>query len=177
MLVSTRVEAQASRDQAQPARYIAAWSIGVPLRLDKSADFGQSTFAPAFTDALGGYVFATKSRLRHGLGLGLSTNLSTDGGYTQPVAAFDQIVVMPSYLLYWDANPELFGVGHFGLPILVRGGTNAGAEVAFALGYRLLAGFGTFAEASLDAFAGASSRLNVSFSLEAGLFLDYEVLP
>jgi hypothetical protein len=177
MSLSTHAAAQSVRDEARPARYIAAWSVGVPLRLGKTADLGQSTFAPAFMDALGGYVFASKARLRHGMGLGLSTNLSSDGGYTEPVAALDQLVVMPSYLLYWDANPDLFGVGHFGVPIVVRGGPNAGAEVAFALGYRWLAGLGTFAEAGLDAFAGASKRLNVSFSLEAGLFFDYEVLP
>jgi hypothetical protein len=161
----------------QPARYLAAWSAGVPLRLGQNADFGQSALAPAFSDALGGYVFSGRSRFRHGLGLGLSVNLTPDGGYTEPVAMLDQLVLMPSYLLYADLGRELFGVGHFGLPISVRGGTSAGTEIGFALGYRWLAGFGPFAEASFDAFAGASSTLHVMFSLEAGLFIDYEVLP
>lgn len=168
--------AEAGRDES-PGRYLGSWSVGVPLRLGKNAKFGQGVFAPASTDALGGYVFAGRARFRHGLGLGLSTNLTADGGYTEPVAVLDQLVVMPSYLLYWNAGPDIFGVGQLGLPILVRGGKSAGAEAAFALGYRWLAGFGTFARAGFDVFAGASSTLHATVSLQAGLFLDYEVLP
>jgi hypothetical protein len=171
------VTAQASAQAESPARYIASWSLGVPLRLGTNSDFGQKALAPVFTDALGGYVFSGKSRFRHGVGLGLSLNLTDDGGYTEPVRALDQLVVMPSYLLFYDAAPALFALGHFGIPFLVHGGTNAGAEVAFALGYRLLAGIGTFAEAGLDAFAGSGSTVHVTFSLEVGLFFDYEVLP
>jgi hypothetical protein len=173
---AARAAAEPPLDQ-QPARYVGALSAGVPLRLGQSEKFGQGTFAPAFTDALGGYVFGGRARFRHGLGLGLSTNLSGDGGYTEPVYALDQMVVMPSYLLYWDANPDLFALGHAGLPILVRGGKSVGVEAGAALGYRLLAGFGAFAGAGFDVFAGTSSALHLTFSLEAGLFLDYEVLP
>jgi hypothetical protein len=128
-------------------------------------------------DAMGGYVLPSGSRLRHGAGLGLSFNLAHDGGYTEPVTPWSQLVLMPSYLLYWDASPDLYAVGHVGLPILLHGGTSAGAEVGFALGYRMLAGFGTFAQAGLDLFPGASSTVHLTFSLAAGLFLDYEVLP
>lgn len=162
----------------QPARYVASWTAGMPLRLGKRAEFGQSAFAPAFTDAMGGYVFAARARFRHGVGLGLSANLSRDGGYTEPVYPLDQLAVMPSYLLYWEAwNPAWFALGHLGVPILVRGSTSAGAELGFGLGYRLLAGFGGVLQANLDLFGGAQSKLNPAFSLALGLFLDYEVLP
>jgi hypothetical protein len=160
-----------------PPRYLAALSLGMPLRLAPDSKYGQKAFAPAFTDALGGYVFPGRTRFQHGVGLGFSTNLQTDGGYTEPVAALSQLVAMPAYLLYWNARPELFALGHVGLPIAVRGSASAGIEIACTLGYRLLAGFGTFAEAGLDVFVAAGSTLSPMFSLKAGLFLDYEVLP
>jgi hypothetical protein len=164
---------------ASPPHYLASWSIGAPpLRLSRSAELGQGHFAPAYSDALAGYVFGGQpGRLRHGAGLGLSLNLAHDGGYTEPVLGLRQLVVMPSYLLYWDAHPDLFAVGHFGIPIALSQGATAGAEVGFALGYRLLAGFGTFAEAGLDGFFGATSTLSVLASVEIGVFLDYEALP
>jgi hypothetical protein len=164
-------------DTSRPARYLASASVGVPLRLTRSSEFGQSRVAPTFMDAMGGYVLPGGSRLRHGAGLGLSFNLAHDGGYTEPIAPWSQLVVMPSYLLYVDASPDLYCVGHLGLPILLHGGTSAGAELGFALGYRMLAGFGSFAQAGLDLFPGASSTAHLTFSLAAGLFLDYEVLP
>jgi hypothetical protein len=164
-------------EPTHPARYLAAWSAGVPLRLNRHAELGQDRFGPAFTDALGGYVLPSKHRFRHGAGLGLSLNLGSDGGYTEPVRALGQWVVMPSYLLYWDAAPDLFALGQFGVPILIHGGPSVGAELGGTLGYRLLAGFGAFARAGLDVFGGVSSTLHSSFSLAAGLFLDYEVLP
>ncbi len=169
--------AAAQAREAQPARYLAAWSLGVPLRITRRTELAQDRFAPAFTDALGGYILPGGSRFRHGAGLGLSLNLGADGGYTEPVDAFSQWVVMPSYLLYCDFGRDLFALGHLGVPILVHGGKSFGGEVGFRLGYRLLAGLGTFAQGSLDMFAGASSSVSLAFSLSAGLFLDYEVLP
>ena len=61
---------------------------------------------------------------------------------------------MPSYLLSAQIGPQWF-----------------------ALGFRLLAGFGAFAEAGFDVFVGTESTLHPSVSIEGGLFLDYEVLP
>ncbi len=170
-------DAPLMRPAAEPAHYVATLAAGVPLRLSRNVDFDQGVLAPVYLDALGGYVLSSHAEVRHGVGVGLSLNLSEDGGFTEPVAAASQFVVMPSYLLYWTPTPALFGLGHLGLPILVSGGRSVGVEVGAGLGYRLLAGLGVYAEAALGAFLGAASTVHATASLEIGVFLDYEVLP
>jgi hypothetical protein len=160
-----------------PQRYLGMASVGAPLRLTKNEDYGQDTLAPAFSDLLLGYVFAARSGLRHGVGVGVSFNITDDGGYAEPVYAGEQVALMPAYLLYADLGSDLFGLGHAGVPIVVTGGTTAGAELGAAVGYRLLAGAGIFAELSAVVFGGTGASLNPMVGLEAGLFLDYEVLP
>ena len=170
----------ASAQQGDPpplAHYVFTASAGVPLRLTTQDRFDQGTLAPVYTDVLAGYVFPSAGSIRHGAGLGLSLNLSEDGGFTEPVLRYEQVVIMPSYLLSVHIDPEWFALAHAGLPISVSGGTTFGAELAFAFGYRLLAGFGVFAEAGLDAFIGTASTVNPTLSLEGGVFVDYEVLP
>jgi hypothetical protein len=163
---------------AAPARYLATWSLGAPLRLTQNEDYGQDALAPIFTDALAGFVFESSARrFRHGAGLGVSVNLGDDGGYAEPIYAGEQIALMPAYLLYADLGVDLFGVGHLGVPIVITGGTTAGVELGAALGYRLLAGLGVFAELFADVFAGTGSTLHPTIGLELGIFLDYEVLP
>jgi hypothetical protein len=157
--------------------YMATWSAGVPLRLSKDAKFDQGTLAPAYTDMLAGYVFAGHGAIRHGAALGLSLNLSEDGGFTEPVAMYAQFVVMPTYLMMIDLAPELFCIAHAGVPINLHAGTTLGLEGAFAFGYRLFAGFGAFAEASVDTFAGTGSTFHTMLGIEGGIFLDFEVLP
>ena len=156
---------------------VATWSAGIPLRLATHEQLDQSAFAPAYVDLLGGYVLAGHGRIRHGAGLGLSLNLSEDGGFTEPVRIYEQFVIMPSYLMLVDLGPKLFGLGHAGIPINVHRGTSFGFEAAFALGYHLLSGWGAFAEAGVDTFVGTGATLDPLLSLEAGIFFDYEVLP
>jgi hypothetical protein len=158
-------------------RYLATTSVGLSMRLSVDETFDQERLAPFFVDALAGYVFGSETEFAHGAGLGLSLNLSEDGGFTEPVGAMQQLVVMPSYLLYWSVAPELFAFGHAGIPIAVTQGVSAGAEVGAALGYRLLAGFGLYTEAAIELFGGANSTINPVLSFELGLFLDYELLP
>jgi hypothetical protein len=158
-------------------RYLTAVSVGLAVRLSVDETFDQDRLAPVFADALAGYVFGSDTEFAHGIGLGLSLNLSEDGGFTAPVGVMQQLVVMPSYLLYWNVAPELFALGHAGIPIAVTEGVSAGAEIGAALGYRLLAGFGAYTEAAVELFGGANSTINPVLSFEVGLFLDYEVLP
>jgi hypothetical protein len=164
------------RGDAEPPRYLATLSGGAPLRLTRNEDFDQGSFAPAFVDALFGYVPAAGGRLRHGFGLGASLNLSEDGGFTEPVDAGSQLVLMPAYLLHADFEADLFALGHAGIPILLTGDQTAGVELVAAVGYRLFAGAGAFAELGLGTFVGAGS-MHASASLELGIFVDYEVLP
>ena len=164
----------------EPARYSTTLSVGAPLRLTRNQDFDQGALAPVYLDALGGYVLSAghrDARVRQGVGVGLSLNLSEDGGFTEPVGVGRQVVIMPSYLLYWTPTAALFGLGHLGVPILASGGRSAGVELAVGMGHRLLAGFGLYAEAALTAFLGAGSTVHPSASLEAGVFLEHEVLP
>lgn len=158
-------------------RYVATWSAGAPLRITKDADLDQGTLAPLYSDALVGYLFGGSGSLQHGAGVGLSLNLTDEGGFTEPVYAGHQFVIMPAYLIAWDLHPDLFALGHVGLPVLATSTPTAGLELAGALGYRVLAGWGVFAEVGADAFWGAASTIHATVSLEVGIFLDYEVLP
>jgi hypothetical protein len=161
-----------------PARYLATWSLGAPLRLTQDEDYGQDLPAPLFTDLFAGYVFpSARKQLRHGAGLGLSVNLTDDGGYAEPIYAGEQLTVMPAYMLYADFGIDAFGKAHLGVPIAITGGATAGVELAAALGYRFLAGFGVFTELFADVFGGSGSTLHPTVGLELGVFLDYEVLP
>lgn len=163
---------QAATDQ--PPHYLAMVSVGVPMRLTVTDQFDQSRFAPAFTEVLLGYVLPG-GRTRHGFGLGVSWNMTHDGGYTDPLYAGDQVAVMPAYLAYHTLNTDVVAVGHVGVPILVRGGRAAGLEFGAALMYRLFAGAGLFAELDVDAYAAGEVALLAS--LEFGAMIDFEVLP
>lgn len=169
-----RAQAAVVRD---PPRYLATLGVGVPLRLTRHVEFDQGVIAPVYTDALGGYVLSSTSPVRHGTGVGVSLNLSEEGGYTEPVRVARQLVVMPAYLLYWAAAADWFGLGHLGIPIVASEGRSVGLELGVGAGYRFLAGFGAYAEAAFDAFLGAASSVHPTFALEIGVFLEYEVLP
>lgn len=177
---SSAAAAQAATEttaESSPPRYVATWSLGAPLRLAADSDYGQDALAPFFTDALFGYVFPSSRRFRHGVGLGASLNLSADGGFAEPVYAAEQLAIMPAYLLYLDMGHDWFGMGHLGVPVVVTQTTTAGVEVGAALGYRVLAGAGVFAELALDTFVGAGSALHPALAFELGFLIDFEVLP
>jgi hypothetical protein len=180
LLCSLHVTAGASA-QSEPAvqtlpHYVLSWSAGVPLRLTRNDRFDQDRLAPAYVDVLAGYVFRSTSHFAHGAGLGFSINLDEDGGFTEPVGALQQFALMPSYLLHWTLAPDLFALGHAGIPMSFNAGTSVGFELGAALGYRVLSGFGLYAETGADLFGGASSTMHLTLSLELGVFVDYEVL-
>ncbi|MET0390291.1 MAG: hypothetical protein ABW321_30245 [Polyangiales bacterium] len=158
----------------EPARLLALASAGVPVRLTLDDTLDQSRVAPAFGSVLLGYALPG-GRLRHGFGAALSWNMGHEGGYTTPVYAADQFALMPSYLAHYTFNPDVFGIGHVGVPILVRGGPSVGLEVGAAIAYRVFAGTGVFAGIDLDGFLGLGFNLLASFEL--GVVIDYEVLP
>jgi hypothetical protein len=166
--------AHAQSAEDQPSRVLLMGSVGAPLRLTLSDKFGEKRIAPAFGNVMLGYALPGE-RFRHGFALGVSWNLSHDGGYTDPIYAGDQIALMPSYLAYYQLNTDVIALGHVGIPILVRGGPSAGVELGAALAYRILAGAGVFARIDLDAYGAGTFSLLAS--LELGVVVDYEVLP
>ena len=139
---------------------------------------GQQRLGPAFLDGFAGYLLSRRARIAHGPGLGFSCNLTSDGGFTEPVAAGEQWTVTPSYLVFWSPLVDLPLVAHLG-PVFQLSGhhKSQGAEVAFGAGYRVLAGAGFYAEAGASVFGGAYSVLHPLLGLEIGIFLDHEVLP
>jgi hypothetical protein len=170
-------DAQDASDEPEadaPSRIVGMLSAGVPLRLTLDEALDQSRVAPAFGNVLLGYELPG-GRLRHGFGVGLSWNMSHEGGYTTPVYAGDQLALMPAYLAYYKLNPDVFGIGHVGIPILVRGGSSAGLELGAMIAYRVTAGAGVFAGLDLDAYNALG--FNLLASLELGVVIDYEVLP
>jgi len=165
-----------AQDADAPERYFGALSSGAGLRLTRNVDFGQTRLAPAYVDVLAGYVLPGGA-LRSGFGLGASIAYTDDGGYTEPVIALEQLVLMPAYLLRYELAFDWTVIAHAGVPIVVAGGPSCGLEVAGALGYRFLAGFGGFAELGLDTFIGTATTFHPIATLELGVFIDYEVLP
>jgi hypothetical protein len=159
-----------------PPRYVALGSAGVPLRLTVNEDYGQDRVGASYMDVLGGYVLPGGS-YRHGFGLGVSWNIGHDGGYVDPIYTADQWVIMPAYLGYMALARDVLLLGHVGLPIVVSGGSGFGLELGAALAYHLVAGAGVFAEFSLAGYAAGDAGATLLASLEAGLLLNYEVLP
>ncbi|HET6339997.1 MAG TPA: hypothetical protein VFG30_42605 [Polyangiales bacterium] len=166
---------QASR-RIDPPRYVALASAGMPLRLTVQEEYGQDRLGASYVDLLAGYVLPGAS-YRHGFGIGVSWNLSRDGGYVAPIYTADQIVIMPAYLGYVPLTRDFVMLAHLGVPIVVRGGVGPGLEIGSAFLFHLLAGAGIFAEVDLTGFAAGDASVSVLASLEAGIAINYEVLP
>lgn len=162
--------------RVDPPRYVALASAGVPLRLTVQEDFGQERLGASYIDLLAGYVLPGGS-YRHGFGLGVSWNLSHDGGYVAPIYTGDQIVLMPAYLGYVPFSRDFVMLAHLGVPIVVHGGVGPGLEVGSSFIFHLLAGAGIFAEVDLAAFAAGDADVSLLASVEAGIAINYEVLP
>jgi len=159
-----------------PPRYLALGSAGVPLRLTVNEDYGQDRIAASYMDVLAGYVLPGAG-YRHGFGAGLSWNIGHDGGYVSPIYTADQWVLMPAYLAYLPLGRDVLVLGHAGVPIVLSGGSGFGLEVGAALAYHLVAGGGIFAEVDLSGYAAGDAGATLLVSLEAGILLNYEVLP
>ena len=176
--VRDRESLPAGRGVREPAHYLALLTAGAGLRLLRNPELEQQRLAPAFADGFAGYLFSGRAGLGHGFGLGLCTNLASDGGFAEPVSAAEQWTLAPSYLAYWDPHPDLLLVAHLGPVFQLSGsGRSRGGEIALGAGYRFLAGIGLYSEVGFSFFGGAYDALHPLASLELGLFLDHEVLP
>jgi hypothetical protein len=171
----------------QPAHVIGTVGGGVGVRLTTHDEYQQDTLAPVFIDAFGAYVFEGRGTFRHGVGLGLSLNLTDDGTRQLGPGEGEQLVVAPSYLallrLVGGEVPDVVTYGKVSLPLSVSPDLSPGLEVAFGGAYMLTAGLGIYAEVGVSAFLGGGSRggddvtIHPLVSGELGVLIDYELLP
>jgi hypothetical protein len=165
-------------EESKQSRLIATVLVGGALRLSKNSEFGQGDFTPAFVEAYGGYVLPFGGVYKQGFGIGVSTNITTDGGFREPVYEFRQLVINPGYLAYLDFNRNVTCLGHFSIPFQILGSSRSwGIEMATGIGYKLTAGWGVYIHSALDFYFGANSTVHTSASLEGGFVFDYEILP
>ncbi len=175
-----------------PLRVMGFLGAGIGFRLLANLDplFEHEFIAPAYLD-LGAAVYLPGRELRHGVGLGLTTNLSQDSG-SAGQASLTQWVITPSYHLLlplWRLmgadRDEVQVQIRVGIPLVLGQGLGDTARVDFTIGgelaaavhYKFLAGFGIYAEANLAVYGGMRDTVHPIVSIDAGFLIDYEVLP
>lgn len=181
-----------------PLRVMGYTGLGVGIRLLANLDppFHQDFVAPAYYE-VGGAVFLPGAEVRHGFGLGLTTNLTADGTTSGGIQPGTQWVITPSYHLLVPLRRLMPDLGHdwisiqgrVGIPLvfgaaLGGGGTEfaLGGELAAAVLFKFLAGFGLYLEISAAVFGGGpnpagESTVHPVLGIDGGLLFDYEVLP
>lgn len=159
---------------------------GLALHLNPREGFQQNTLAPAYLSLRGGGVVPGQGRLRHGVQLGVSTNLSREGAYPSGTLALRQWVIVPSYVLRLGLDesplPAWIATARLGLPVVVSPDLTIGAELALGAQYFVRSGFGIFAEVIYDVFVGGRERddsrsTHHLLTIEVGLQFELEVLP
>lgn len=152
----------------------------------------ESGLAPWYLQLRPVYFFEGDGMFQHGVGLGIAPNLTGDGleGYVEAecnagliespctpagIDPFTAWTFVPGYHLrvWFDDWVQLtarvgFGVTAAQLP-------NVGLEVGVGAVVKFLAGLGVYAEASVNTYFAADVHPLVS--LEAGMVVDYELLP
>lgn len=161
-----------------PPRVLFSAGGGSSIRIIKDLDFNQQRVAPGFIDVFGAIVFGGGEGWRHGVGAGVSVNLSGDGPSGEPgVDGGAQWVAGPYYLAYIRLGWDFLVAGKLGVPVALTGGLSPGVELAPSLTYFFTAGFGLYLEATASVWFGAASTIHPVVSGEGGIVLDYEVLP
>jgi hypothetical protein len=168
-------------EPSAPSRILLTVGAGSSVRLIQDLDFQQGRVAPLYIDLFGAFVLpGPMEGLRHGIGINASLNLTGDGPAPPSSLGLDganQIALGPYYMAYlrlgWDF---LIGV-KLGVPVSLSPGIAPGVELAVSLTWYLTAGLGLYVEASASAWLGTASTLHPLLSGEAGVAIDYEVLP
>ena len=187
----TPAESGATGDD--PLRIVGYIGGGIGFRLLANLDppFEHSFLTPGYLD-LGAAVYLPGRELRHGAGLAVSVNLSNDAGRAGQ-RAFTQYVLTPSYQILLPLWRIMEGLGYdevqlqirAGIPIVIGEGLGDrarvdlafGGEVALAVHYKFLAGFGLYAEAQVTVIGGLNDTVHPFISVDGGLMFDLEVLP
>ena len=186
LLLAHSVPALAQRSPAdvpEPSTYLhllSTASIGEsirfnnPFRLEHQlGDTGESlSRTPLYANLGFGLTLGDPEGLQHGLALQWNRSLS----------GLPQHVVTPAYLLMLDGGRPWLWFARAGVPIILNPDPNAGGELSIGGAYLLTAGIGVQAELVGNVFYGAATwEKKVTtipmLSLQAGLIVDYEVLP
>ncbi|MBX7195913.1 MAG: hypothetical protein K1X94_27915 [Sandaracinaceae bacterium] len=162
------------------ARIFGSLGAGGSLRLFYDPDtLHQDLAAPAYLQLRAGYFFEGDGDLQHGVGLGVATNVTpdpTDLAYADGFLELGQWTLAPTYFLRIWVSDDLQVLGSFGVPIGLSGTyQTVGLELAGGVVYKFLAGFGIYAHITFSTYF--ASFVQPMLSGDAGLVLDYEVLP
>ncbi len=165
------------------ARVFGSLGAGLTIRILQYEGVGvlnQNRFAPPYLQLRGGYFFEGDGDLQHGVGLGVATPLNGEGfpdrdGIVYGVDPLAAWTFTPQYLLRVWFDDWIQLLGRVGASVTAASAFNWGAEVGVGPIIKFLAGFGAYAEASFSIFFG--NEYHPLVSLEAGLVIDYELLP
>ena len=159
---------------------IATASLGDSLRFNNpyrlSHQLGESGESLSRTPPYGnlgfGAAFGDPNGLQHGASL----------QWNRALSGLPQHVVTPAYLLVVDGFRPWLAFGRAGLPIVLNPDPNVGGELSFGGAYLLTAGLGLQAEIVGNIFYGAATwEKKITsipmISLQAGIVVDFEVLP
>lgn len=145
-----------------------------PYRLEHQlGDTGESlSLTPPYANLGGGFALGDPNGIQHGAAIQWSRALS----------GLPQHVIAPSYLLVLDGSRPWLAFGRAGFPIVLNPDPNIGGELAVGGAYMISAGLGVQAELVGNVFYGAATwekqiTTIPMLSLQAGLIVDYEVLP
>lgn len=149
--------------------------------------------APWYLQLRGAYFFEGDGDLQHGIGLGISTNLTGDGlvgvvdeagcarvpgsaactpAGLDPLAAW---TFVPGYHLRVWFMDWVQLMARVGLGVTAADLPNLGFEVGVGAVAKFLAGMGIYLEASFSTYF--ATQAHPLISVEAGLVVDYELLP
>jgi hypothetical protein len=186
-------EGARAAEPEDPLRIQAFMGVGLGFRLLRNIDspFNQDFLAPPYLD-LGGAVFFPGGDVRHGAGLTVTTNLTSDGTQAGGTQGFAQWSFTPSYHLLIplrrlvpDLQHDWLQIqGHVGIPLVFGSALSGdgidfsiGAEVAAGVNFKFLAGLGVYLELGAAVYGGTGDTVHPVLSADAGFLFDYEVLP
>ena len=170
---------------AEPWRWTVFGGVGGSLRLLQYVNFSQDRLAPFYLDIQGGLVVPGSGRLRHGVLVGINTNISRDSILSSKVEVFSQWTLTPYYYARYALDDKAVSTwvvtGKVGVPLTVTPRFNPGLELALGGIFFPFAGAGVYAELGASMFFGAQDNggaltVHPMLSLELGVTIDLEIL-
>jgi hypothetical protein len=157
---------------------------GITIRVLEYQPLAQSRLAPPYLQLRAGYFFEGDGDVQHGVGLGISTNLTIDGGADtgDSINGLDALAAWtftPQYLLRGWFGDWFQLIGRVGVSVTASTLPNWGFEVGVHPLLKILSGFGFYADVSFSMFFSGepSADIHTLISIEGGVALDFELLP